>query len=319
MKGTDVAVWQWLIEPFTLPFMARALIVLVMLGLAAGVLGPLVHLRRLEFLSDGLVHAVFPGVVVGFVIAGSPGLFIGGAIAAVIAAVALTLVSRRGEPGDVPVAVVLTSMFSIGVIIVSQQRGYAGQLSELLFGHVLTVTETDVWATGILVALALLLVLPALKDHVFRAFDPQAAEAAGYRLLPLDLFLNVAIALVVVAASRALGVLLMLALLIVPVAVARLLIGTIGALIAGSTLTALLGAWLGLAVTFVGSVHAGFDLPGSATVVLVLLVLLGVALAAYGIRRWWVRGTRGGRGAAAPPVSDWERLDSPIADRGARA
>ena len=222
--------YDLLIAPFALPFMGRALAVLLILGVVAGVLGVFVNLRRLEFVSDGLVHAVFPGVVIGFTVAGSSGLFIGGAVSAVIAAIILTLVSRRAVPNDAAVAVVLTSMFSIGVIIVSKQTNYVGQLSELLFGRLLTVTATDVANTAILGAVALLLVLVSAKEQVLRAFDRQAAEAAGYRVLALDLALNVALALVVVAASRALGMLLMLALLIVPAAIARLVTNRLGLL-----------------------------------------------------------------------------------------
>ena len=274
-----------LIAPFQLPFMARALVVMLVLAVAAGLLGAFANLRRLEFLSDGLVHAVFPGVVIGFAIAGSGGLLVGGTIAAVIAAVVLTLVSRRGVPDDAAVAVVLTSMFSIGVIIVSRQSDYVGQLSELLFGRILTLTDADVAATAILAGVAVLLVVLTAKEQFLRAFDRQGAEAAGYRVLMLDLVLNVAIALVVVAASRALGTLLMLALLIIPAAIGRLASSRFGVITLVGIVSIALAGWLGLALSFDASVRAGVSLPGSATVVLTLLALFVIALALYGMRR----------------------------------
>jgi zinc/manganese transport system permease protein len=290
-----------LFAPFQLPFMARALTVMLVLAVAAGLLGAFANLRRLEFLSDGLVHAVFPGVVIGFAVAGSGGLLVGGVIAAVAAAVVLTLVSRRGVPDDAAVAVVLTSMFSIGVIIVSRQSDYVGQLSELLFGRILTLTDADVAGTAILAGVAVLLVLLTAKEQFLRAFDRQGAEAAGYRVLALDLVLNVAIALVVVAASRALGTLLMLALLIIPAAIGRLASSRFGVAAFVGILAIALAGWLGLVLSFDASVRAGVSLPGSATVVLTLLGLFLIALALYGLRRAVLRLSR--RRPDAAPIA----------------
>lgn len=277
-----------LVAPFALPFMGRALAVMLVLSVAAAMVGVLVNLRRLEFLSDGLVHAVFPGVVIGNTVAGSIGLYIGGALATVVAAIVLTLVSRRGVPDDAAVAVVLTSMFSLGVIVVSEQRDYVGQLSEILFGRVLTVTADDVVVTTVVAAAAVAVVVVTGKEQVLRAFDRTVAEASGYRVLALDIALNVAVALVVVAASRALGTLLTLAVLIIPVAAARLLAARLGALVLVAVAVGALGAWLGLALSYASSVNWGLALPGGASVVLVLLALLLAALAVAGLR-WRTR------------------------------
>ncbi len=75
---------------FTVPFMGRALMVMLMLSVVAGVVGVLVNLRGLEFISDGLTHAVFPGLAIGLAVGGTPGLLPGAAIAALAAAVVLT-------------------------------------------------------------------------------------------------------------------------------------------------------------------------------------------------------------------------------------
>ena len=269
-----------LVTAFSLPFMARALVVLLALSLVAGIVGVLVNLRSLEFISDGLTHSVFPGIAIGFVWGGRDGLFLGAMIAAVLAAVVLTLITRRAVSGDAAIAIVFTAMFSIGILVVSRQTNYAGQLEQLLFGRLLTVTPTEVTQTLVICALALLLVGLTLKQQVYRAFDPTAVAAAGYRPLLLDLLLNVAIALVVVAASSAVGNLLVLAVLIVPGAVARLITARLWLLFPLAAAFAALCAWVGLAVGFEASVTAGIDLPSGATVVLVLvagylLVLLG--------------------------------------------
>jgi zinc/manganese transport system permease protein len=267
-----------LLDPFSLPFMARALVVLIVLSLVAGIAGVLVNLRSLEFISDGLTHAVFPGIAIGFIWGGSDGLLVGALIAAVLAAVALTVLVGRAVSSDAATAIVLTAMFSVGIIVVSRQSDYAGQLEQLLFGRLLTVTPDEVIQTVVVCGIALVLVLATLKEQVFRAFDSTGSAAAGYRALLLDVILNVAIALVVVAASRAVGNLLVLAVLIVPAAVARLVTVRLEWLFPIAAGVAALAAWLGLALGYGASVGAGLNLPSGATVVLVLVVVYVVAL-----------------------------------------
>ncbi|TFD29608.1 metal ABC transporter permease [Cryobacterium cryoconiti] len=278
-----------LFDAFALPFMARALIVLAALSLVAGVVGVLVNLRGLEFISDGLTHAVFPGIAIGFVWGGREGLFAGAMVAALFAAVILTLIVRQSVSSDAAIAIVFTAMFSVGIILVSRETNYVGQLEQLLFGRLLTVSPTEVVQTVVICLVALILIGLTLKEEVFRAFDQIGFAAAGYRTLVLDLVLNVAIALVVVAASSAVGNLLVLAVLIVPGAVARLVTTRLWLLFPIAAGFAAVGAWLGLVLGFQASVQAGLDLPSGATVVLVLVtgyaVVLVLRLAVDGLRR----------------------------------
>jgi len=269
---------------FTLPFMARALTVLVVLSLVAGIVGVLVNMRGLEFISDGLTHAVFPGIAIGFVWGGREGLFGGAMVAAVLAATVLTVLVRTRVPADAAIAIVLTATFSVGVIVVSRQRDYAGQLEQLLFGRLLTVTDAEVVQTVVACGIALMLVGLTLKEQVFRAFDRAGSEAAGFRVFALDLALNIAIALVVVAASSAVGNLLVLGVLIVPAAVARLVTVRLGALFLLAAGFAMFGAWLGLAAGYAASVDGGVDLPSGATVVLMLVAGYALALVLRVIR-----------------------------------
>jgi manganese/iron transport system permease protein len=269
-----------LFDAFALPFMARALIVLVVLSLVAGLVGVLVNLRGLEFISDGLTHAVFPGIAVGFVWGGRDGMFVGAMLAALVAAVVLTLIVRRAVSSDAAIAIVFTAMFSIGVIVVSRQTNYVGQLEALLFGRLLTVSVSEVAQAIVICGIALVLVGVTLKQQVFRAFDHGGSAAAGYRPLILDIVLNVAIALVVVAASNAVGNLLVLAVLIVPGAVARLITNHLWWLFPIAAAFAMLAAWFGLALGYEASVNVGIDLPSGATVVLLLVAGYAVALLA---------------------------------------
>ncbi|WAC66958.1 metal ABC transporter permease [Agrococcus sp. SL85] len=274
-----------LVGPFALPFLQRPLLLLLVLAVAAATVGVLVNLRRLEFIGDGLTHAVFPGLVIGFVVAGEPGLLPGALVAAVAAAVALTAVARRGTGGETGIAILLTSFFSVGVVIVSTRSDYAGQLQELFFGRLLTITQPQLDASTALVALAVALVAIGWRQQVFRAFDPAGAEAAGVRTLRLDLAANIAVGLFVVAAASSVGVLLVLAVLIVPAAAARAVSGRIGVVVLVALAFAALTAWLGLALAFHLSVGLGVDVAPGATVATLMVAAYLLVLGAAGVAR----------------------------------
>nr|WP_167151715.1 metal ABC transporter permease [Lysinibacter cavernae] len=261
--------------------MSRALVTVLVLAVASGVVGLFINLRNLEFISDGLVHAVFPGLVVGFVVSGTDGLLPGALVAGVIAAGILTLVSRRGVGSDAAIAVVLAGSFSLGIVIVSRETNYVSQLEQLLFGSVLTVTESQLIQIIIVGALAVLMVLVSWRMQVFLSFDPVGFRAAGFRSLPIELLFNCAIAFLVVAGSQALGNLLVLALLIVPVAIGRLITRRMLWLTPIAIVAAALSGWLGLLSSFYASIE--FDLtpsPGS-LIVIILIVIYAIVLLAH--------------------------------------
>ena len=263
---------------FAVPFMARALIVMLVLAVVAGIVGVLVNLRGLEFISDGLTHAVFPGLAIGLAVGGTAGLLPGAAVAALAAAVALTWLDRAGVTSDAAIAIILTATFSIGVIVVSRSDDYAGELEALLFGRVLTIPPGEMLPLIAVCLIAAAAVAVTLKQQLYRAFDRAGSRAAGDSALVLDLVLNAAVALVVVAAASTVGTLLVLALLIVPGAAARLMTERLWWLFPASAVFAGLAAWLGLAAGYAGSIGGGVDLPAGSTVVAVFVAGYGVVL-----------------------------------------
>lgn len=272
-----------LLDAFQLPFMARALVTLLVLAFAAGTVGVLVNLRRLEFLSDGLTHAAFPGLVLGFLVAGSPGLLPGALIVALAAALLLSLLQRRGVGDQSLIAIVLTAFFSVGVLLVSTRQGYSAQLSEMLFGRLLTIDDQQVAVTVAIVAVALLLVAITWRRQVFLAFDADGARASRLRTVWLDIALNTAVVLVVVAASAAVGTLLVLAVLIVPGAAARLATSGIGAAVAVATVFAVVSSAAGLALTWELSIGLDVQAAPGGVVALTMIAAYLLFLAGHGI------------------------------------
>jgi manganese/iron transport system permease protein len=294
-----------LVDPFQSGFMQRALVEAVLLGVVGGIVGVHVVLRRLEFMTDALTHTVFPGMAAAFLLGGS--LYLGALVTGVISAVLLTLLTRnRRVTSDAALAVLLTGFFSIGVIMVSRGTSFTADLNVLLFGRVLAVDTAEIVttaATGIFV-LAVLWLLH--KELVLRAFDPDAAAALGYPIGRLDLVLNIVVTLVVVSAVKAVGSVLVIALLITPAATARLLVRRrVGAMMAVSAAVGALGGWLGLVVSYEGSVHHGWRLASGATIVLTSTAIFAVALlVALARRAWHRRGPGDGTAAVHHPRLD---------------
>ena len=280
-----------LVTMFSAGFMQSAALALGILAVVGAVVGVALNLRDLEFMSDGLVHSVFPGVVIGFVTAGTDGVYFGAVIAALIATTLLTVAAHRGVGSDATIAVLLAGAFALGVVIVSSTTKYATGLESLLFGRLLTIGPHDLIAITVLGVLALVLVGATWKEQLFVSFDKEGARAAGLPVFATELILNLAIALVVVAASRAVGNLLVLAILIVPAAIGRLWSARIGPAMIIALIASLVTAGAGLVLAYSLSVDARIQVSPSAVLV---LVLVGCYLITAAITSLWRRGKRGG-------------------------
>lgn len=265
-----------LIDPFSVPYMRRALLEVLVLGVLFGAVSVQVILHRLAFMGDALTHTVFPGIAIAFVLGQS--LFTGALVAATLSVLLLTLLTRsRRVDHDAALGALMGTFFALGVIVVSKRPSYTSDLTSMLFGSLLNtdatqIRETLMVAAGVLAVLAL-----AHKELVLRAFDPIASEALGYRPLALDLLLYEIIALVVVAAGRAVGPLLAFALLIVPAATARVLTRRLGSMLAVSVLVAILAGYGGLVATYSASTRQGIELKPSAAIVMTLIATFVIA------------------------------------------
>jgi manganese/iron transport system permease protein len=131
------------LAPFEPPYMQRALLVMLLLAVLGGCCGVHVVLRRLAFSADVMSHTVFPGVVLAF--AWDQSVFLGALAFGLLTAVLLTPLGRLPRLGeDAAMAILLTSLFALGVVVVSKRRTYTADLTAFLFGRVLTIDAGDV-------------------------------------------------------------------------------------------------------------------------------------------------------------------------------
>ena len=287
------------------PFLFRPLVMVVLLGVVAGVIGVIINLRSAEFSAEAMVHAVFPGIVAGAVYWGINAIIPAASVVAVAAALVLTIVShrsRRGEASEAGTAVVLTSFFSIGLILSLAKGDMSGQLEALMFGRLLEVTDERLAQAFIVCAIALLLIVATWKEQVAYAFDRTGARASGLRLLALDLALNTAIAAAVVSASTAVGTLLVIGYLVIPGATARILVSRVRSMVAVAIAVGVGGGYLGVLLM---TLPETLDKPISpqATVALVMTAILLLAVGVAAARERLRRAVRQARSARPAPAA----------------
>jgi ABC-type Mn2+/Zn2+ transport system permease subunit len=208
-----------MLAPLQEPFMQRALAEVVLLGVAGGALGCWVVFYRLSYAAESLSHSIFPGLVLA-AIAGVP-LLLGAVPAIVLAALAIALVARiAGIDREAAVAVVVTTMFGLGVLLALSPQSPPG-VESLLFGDVFGVTDADLAAAAglaVLVAVALRLLHGRL---LIAGFDRDTARSLGISPAFADAVLLVLLAAGIVVAVQGLGNLLVVAVFVGPAAAAR--------------------------------------------------------------------------------------------------
>lgn len=259
---------SWLTDPLSLELFRRALIEAVVMGATCGAIGAYVVLRRLAFIGDALSHAVFPGVVIAYVV-GFP-IFAGAMLAGAITSLAIGVVSR-GERirEDTAIGIFFAGAFALGIVLISTQSGYQRDLSAFLVGDLLGVGWDDIVASAATGAVVIGLLVALRKELLLVSFDRVYAQALGYPVFALELLLLLLLTATIVVSLSAVGIILVLAMLVTPAATARLLVDRFTPML-------LLGGLLGAAYGVVGwyvSFHLGWS-PGGAIVLTATLAFL---------------------------------------------
>lgn len=279
---------DWLIEPFSVGLVQRALVAGALTVVTTSLVGTWVVLRGMTFMGDALAHGVVPGIAVAFLL--GIDLAIGAAVSAGLMVLGIDLVGRRSRlPHDTSIGLMFVGMLALGVIVISLRGAYAGDLTAILFGDVVGVTTADVWRTGTAAVVATVLILLGYRPFLVLAFSEDKADVLGLRPGLAHVAMLGLVALAVVASFRTVGSLLVFAFLIAPPATASLLVRRVPAMM----LTAIGLGWLAVAVGLVVSYHA--DSAAAPTIAFVSVLEFFVVLA----WRELAERTRGARPATA--------------------
>ncbi|MBE9012634.1 metal ABC transporter permease [Pseudanabaenaceae cyanobacterium LEGE 13415] len=204
------------------PFMQRAIVAGVLMGLLCGFLGSFVALRQLSFFSHAVGHAALVGVAIGVLIQVEPTwtllpftLLFGVAV--------LYLIDQTDLWSDSVLNIVLSGALAIGVILTTFIKGYRGNLLNILFGDILAVTWTDISLTAILLIISVTVILATLRQQILLTLNQAVAKVQGVSIQFHRYLFVVLLSLTVAVAIKAIGILLVNAFLVIPAATAKLL------------------------------------------------------------------------------------------------
>jgi zinc transport system permease protein len=252
-------------------FLRVALAAGLLAAVGCGVVGTLVVVKRITFMAGGIAHAVLGGMGVAHLLGRDP--LIGAAIAAVVAALLVGWISRRGgEREDMLIGALWAVGMAVGIVAIARTPGYSTDLMSYLLGNLLMVSREQVVAMTVLDASMLVAVLALWRPLVATTFDEEFARLRGLPTLAIELAILVTVALAVVLLVQAVGLVLVMALLTLPAATALPLSGSIGRVMAVAGAIAAAEIVLGLGLAFETDAPAGAIIVlGSATVYLLVL------------------------------------------------
>jgi manganese/iron transport system permease protein len=275
-----------LLQPLHYPFMVRGLLASLMVGTLCAVVGTYVVLRGMAFFGDALAHAILPGIAVAYLL--DVNLMWGALAMGLLTAVGIGYLSRRGQvKEDTAIGVIFAASFALGVALLSTVQSYSVDLTHILFGNVLGVSNSDLWLTAGLGLCVLLAIVLLYKELLVVSFDPILAATLRLPLNVLDYLLLVFIALTVVVSLQTVGVALMVAMLVTPAATAYLLTRRLWHMMIVGAVVGAASSVIGLYISFYVNIASGAAVVLVCTAFFVLAFFFGPR---QGIAWNWMRG-----------------------------
>jgi manganese/iron transport system permease protein len=247
--------FAWFTDPYEFEFMRRALVVLIVVSIVGSVVGAYVVHKGLAFSGDALAHSTLAGVAVAFVAGANVSL--GALIAATLTALGIGWTRDRARVSyDTAIGILFVAMFALGILVMSRRTNYTPDLFSFVFGNILGISQADLVGALILGVAVLVFVAAFYRELLLTAYDPAMASTVGVASRFFQYALLVLIAVTVVVALKAIGIVLVNAMLIVPAATATLLVRRLPSIMAAGSAVGLGASIVGLHVSFHADVAA---------------------------------------------------------------
>jgi len=267
-------------------FMRNALLAGLLSSVACGVIGTYVVIRRLGFIAGGISHTCYGGVGLGYLLGFPP--LLGAIGAAVLASLIIGVIDRRlGQHADTVIGVLWAVGMALGIVFIGLAPGYAPDLMSYLFGDILLVPRSDLRMMAVLDAIIIVTVIVLFREFQAISYDEEFATVGNLPVRLLHLLMLVLISMTIVVLIRVVGILLVIAMLTIPPAIARLFCRKItGMMVLAIALGALITIG-GLLLSYAMGLR-GLNMPSGALIILLAgsLYFLTLALA----RRRFARG-----------------------------
>jgi len=251
--------------------MQRAFLAAGFASVVCALVGTFVVLKSLAFMGDAVAHSSLAGMSVAYFLGGN--IFWGALGWAIPASLLITFISRKANLRlDASIGIIFASGFALGIILMSRVNGYAADLFGLLFGNILGISWAEVALIGGIAAAVSLVIAAFYKELLFTSYDATMSAASGIPVRLMQYLLPVLVGVTTVASLKAVGIVLVLALLVTPSATAMLLARRMPCIMAYSVAVGLIATVLGLYLSFYA------DLPSGPSIVLVATGLFLLAL-----------------------------------------
>lgn len=245
MMGTLL---DWMLLPFQLGFMTQAMLISVLVAVPTALLSCFLVLKGWSLMGDAISHAVLPGVVLAYIV-GLP-LGVGAFIAGMVCALSVGYLKEHSRiKEDTVMGVVFAGLFGLGIVLYTAIQTDV-HLDHILFGNMLGVDTTDLVTAAIIALVVVVLIAAKWRDLMLFIFDPQQAGAIGLPTRLLHYGLLALISLAVVGALQAVGIVLVIALLIAPGAIAFLITRRFGVMLLVATAISVSCSLVGVYLSF---------------------------------------------------------------------
>ena len=250
-------------------FLQRSFITSIWVGVISGLIGSFIIMRGMALMGDAISHAILPGIAISYML--GVNYFYGAVLFGVLATIGIGAISQHSRiKHDSSIGIVFTAFFALGVILVSKTPT-ATDLTQILFGNVLSVRPSDMWLTIGLGVVIILVVLLFYKELLISTFDETMAQVYGLKTKLIHYVIMILLTMATVASLQTVGVVLVVAMLITQAATAYLLTNRFSIML-------LLAAFFGAISSVIGLYFSvTYNLPSGAIIVLVATVLFLIA------------------------------------------
>lgn len=243
-------------ELLSYDFFQNALIGSLLASIACGIIGTYIVIRRLVFVSGGITHASLGGIGLGIYAGINP--IYAAMLFSILSAFGIEwLASKQGIREDSAIAALWSLGMAIGIIFIYMTPGFAPNISDYLFGNILTITSTDILSLAILSLILIILFLLFRREILYTAFDPDFAKTRNLPVNFIKYMMMMFIAITIVMSIRLVGIVLLMSILTIPQMTANLFTANFGKMIWLSILIGFLGCIIGLFLSALLDVPSG--------------------------------------------------------------
>lgn len=262
---------EFIQDLMTYEFLQKAFVTSIMVGIICGVIGSFIVLRGMALMGDAISHAVLPGVAISYML--GINYFYGAVVTGVLTALGIGIISQNSRiKNDSSIGLVFSAMFALGIILITVAQS-ATDLTQILFGNVLSVRTSDMVITLIVGAIVLLAVILFYKELLVSSFDETMAAAYGLKVRLIHYGIMVLLTLVTVASLQTVGVILVVSMLITPAATAYLLTNRLSTMIFLAAFFGAISSILGLYFSFIYNLPSGPIIVLATTAIFILIFL----------------------------------------------